>query len=128
MGKSSVTAEAPIPRKDWPASAVTCSVERWTRELPKTSPDFDEARPYVPRLERPEEWTTVGLVGQVPIRVAEAVKVGDYLAASEVPGVATSAGSIPEIANASSLEVMRIDQAFDEVLGYAIAWVLIGAV
>jgi len=112
---------APLAVEDWPASAELWTVSEWTRNLPKTAPDYDPAAQYVPRLERPEEWTTVALVGQVPIRVDDRAAAGDYLEASAVPGVARVSPAV------TSLEVMRIDEAFDEELGYAIAWVLIGA-
>ena len=39
----------------------------------KANPNFDPTRTYTPRKERPEEWSVVGFVGQIPVRDGELV-------------------------------------------------------
>lgn len=52
-------------------------------QVRKLSKDYDEqaGEVYVPRSERPEEWTCVGLLGQVHVRVDSTVKPGMYVQA-----------------------------------------------
>ena len=42
---------------------------------------------YIPREERPDEWSCVGLIGQVYVNVSYAVKIGDWLTAINGVGV-----------------------------------------
>lgn len=51
------------------------------------SDDYDESHDYIPREERPEEWTCVGMIGQVFVRYSGDVKPGDYLSADSGFGV-----------------------------------------
>lgn len=52
--------------------AKTGSVTRTPARVPKHNPDYDPARPYVPRSQRPE-WALVGLLGQVPVRPGQPI-------------------------------------------------------
>lgn len=45
------------------------------------------AENYIPREERPDEWSCVGLIGQVYVNVSYAVKIGDWLTAINGVGV-----------------------------------------
>ena len=66
-------ASAP-PEEEWPEDAV-----RQTLRLPRVSSDWDPNRPYVSRRDRPAEWTAVGLLGQLPVKVDDTVTVGSYV-------------------------------------------------
>ncbi|MEO0368881.1 MAG: peptidase G2 autoproteolytic cleavage domain-containing protein, partial [Pseudomonadota bacterium] len=43
------------------------------------NPDYDPERDYIPRSQRPDAWSSVGLVGQLHTRVASELAVGDYV-------------------------------------------------
>jgi len=75
----------------------------------KLNPDYDPAQPNIPRSERKDAWTTVGVLGQVHVRVGEGVAVGGLV------------GPDGTTAEASPLTVMRITQPFDSSKGYAVA-------
>src|SRR5699024_12599829 len=45
----------------------------------KENPNYDPNKKQKPRSERPDEWTLVGLVGQVYVRIDETVRQGDYI-------------------------------------------------
>ncbi len=47
--------------------------------LPVENPEFDPGRENIPRSERKSEWTLMGIVGQMYIRVEKGVKPGDHL-------------------------------------------------
>lgn len=106
-------AEAPI--------AIPDDAEFYTLEAPAEAPGHDPSKPYTPRHERPDEWTVVGLLGQLPIRVAAGVQADDEIAAG--PGGLGVKATGP--AKGARIEVMEISQAFDPALGYAIAWCLV---
>lgn len=55
--------------------------------IPAENPAYNPDIPNIPRSERPEEWSCVGLIGQVFVRVADGVSVGDYLKAENGIGV-----------------------------------------
>jgi hypothetical protein len=42
-------------------------------ERPKINPDYDETRKFIPREDRPKEWTLVGLMGQVLVRKGQQI-------------------------------------------------------
>lgn len=86
--------------------------------LPKENPDFDITKENKPRSERPEEWSCVGLIGQLHVRVDESVKSGSFVKPKD-KGI----GTIDNDKN--SLLCMQIKQAYDEKKGYAIALCLL---
>lgn len=51
------------------------------------NPDWNPELPQVPRSERPADYTPVGMVGQVRVRVAEGVQPGDRISADNGIGV-----------------------------------------
>jgi len=98
--------------KTWPEDAET-----YTKRGRVERDGYDASRKYVPRRDRPEEWTIVGLVGQLRTRVSEDVKVGDLVGAGD--------GGIGEPTNTNvGLRCMAISSPYDADRGYAIAKVL----
>lgn len=47
--------------------------------VPVESPEFDPAREYVPRSKRPDDWSLVGLLGQIRLEVVGDVAEDDFL-------------------------------------------------
>lgn len=85
-----------IPDPDWDDTGEQPLI--WA---PVENPAYDPDREYVARNARPEEWSPVGLVGQVFTRVGADVKAGDVIG--------------------GRLRVMRITTPFDAEEGYAVA-------
>lgn len=81
--------------------------------VPKENPDFEISAENTPRSKRPAEWSVVGLIGQVYVRVASDVVVGDYLSAQDGIGI--------KRAQSTRLRVMKITTPFNETKGYAVA-------
>lgn len=69
---------------------------------------------YIPRSERPNEFTLVALMGQVFVRVDKHVKVNDCV---DPRG---RRSTIP-----TRLKVMRIEHPYDETKGYAVAFCML---
>jgi hypothetical protein len=86
--------------------------------VPVENPDYDESQENVPRSKRPNEWTCVGLLGQVHARVASDVQVGDYVAAGN-DGIGIKS------VTATNMRCMEIKGAFDAAKGYAVAFCLL---
>ena len=82
--------------------------------FPKEKPDYDPSVEYVPRQDR-KEWQVVGLVGQVYVRVAKDVQVGDTITADNGIGVKGE----------STMRVMAITTKYHVKNKFAIAKVLI---
>ncbi len=82
------------------------------------SPEYDPARPYAPRSERPDEWTAVGLLGKLPLAVDASVRPGDYVAPGG-DGVGTKAAKPTRVRAMTSLA------EFDEHAGYAVVRCLV---
>lgn len=111
--------DAPLPL---PADADVYALH--TREI---ASDFDTSRDYVSRTARPIDWTIVGLLGQLPIRVLSDVEAGDDLVAG--PGglgarwdASVAAARIGRRSEGGArIEVMEIASPWDNDRGYAIA-------
>ncbi len=82
------------------------------------SPDYDPARPYVPRTQRPDEWTAVGLVGKLPLAIDQTVKPGDYVRPGP-HGIGTKS------AKRTGVRAMIILAEHDQDAGYAVARCLV---
>ncbi len=85
----------------------------WDREL---------ARKHKPRTSRPDEWTAVGLLGQVRVAVDATVKPDSFV----VPlsdGIGTHSD---EPGRGRPIECMEITSPYDAARGYAIAFCVIG--
>ena len=108
-------ADAP-PRDEWPEGATTYSQE-WFIPVPS----FDAAATYVPRRSRPDEWTVIGLLGQLCVRVDESVEPGDFVKSSK-GGI----GKQAETATAgASVYCMELHSEYDAERGYAVAMCLV---
>jgi len=82
--------------------------------VPKINPDWDPEQEQIPRSERPEEWSLVGIIGQVHVRYKGSINVGDYLNAG---------GSKAD--NKTKLLVMKIKSPYSEDKGYGVAYCLL---
>lgn len=56
-------------------------------KVPRENPDYNPEAEQIPRSQRKKEWTLVGLMGQVFVRVDESVQEGDYLTAKNGIGI-----------------------------------------
>ncbi|KPQ04326.1 MAG: putative peptidase [Rhodobacteraceae bacterium HLUCCA12] len=83
----------------------------------RQNPDWNPDLPQIPRSQRPDQWTRVGLLGQVFTRVAADVVPGDRLAALGGIGVKAT--------ERTGLRCMTITQPYDAAKGYAIARCLV---
>jgi len=86
--------------------------------VPKENPQWDPNLPQVSRKERPDQWTPVGLLGQLNVRVDETVVPNCKIKAGN-NGVGTISTS------KTGLRCMKIKQPFNSELGYAIAFCVI---
>lgn len=64
---------------DRPMVPVETEEDRPLIRVQKENPDYDPKKEQKPRSERPEEWTLVGLLGQVYVRCDGTVKPGDFV-------------------------------------------------
>jgi hypothetical protein len=87
-------------------------------EIQEESLDYDPNVPNIPRSKRPNEWSPVGLIGQVFVRVSQDVKDGDKIKPSN-GGI-----GIPS-SHKTGLKCMKITTPYDEEKGYAVAKCLI---
>lgn len=87
----------------------------YTLDLPVENPDFDPSLDQIPRSERPSEWTLVGLIGQVYVRVTDYVAPGDWIRATTTPGRGGKSTT------KTSLRCMKITSPFEAERGYAVA-------
>ena len=83
----------------------------------------DPARVYVARQARADEWTAIGLLGQLAIRVDATVAADDDVVAGPVAGVGTAAQG--KAGKGASVECMKILAPFDAAKGFAIALCLV---
>lgn len=106
------------PAEDkWPENA-----ERYSMRVRRENPDYDSAAGYVPRKDRPEEWTKVGLLGQVRVAVTEDAKPGDLLKPSS-GGVGAPATTKTK---GRPVRIMSIARDYDSDDGFAIALCFVG--
>ena len=81
---------------------------------PILNPSFDPNEKHVNRLDKPDEWTPVGLMGQLLVRTdATVTKSNVYLRA--VNGI----GSLSVVK--TNVRVMQITKEYDPKLGYGVA-------
>lgn len=83
------------------------------------NPNFNEYETQLPRSKRPKEWTPVGLLGQVYVRLTQFVESGDYIKTS------TTAGKGGKAQVKTNIKCMKITKAYDSELGYAVGLCLI---
>ena len=112
------------PAYDGPAESagtIPDDAERYTVSARVESPDYDPARPAVPRTARPDEWTPVALLGQVRVRIGAGVVVDDLLTGG--PAGAAAPTATPR---GRPVEVMEILTPYDAARGYGVALCLVG--
>ncbi len=85
---------------------------------PKENPEWNPELEQVSRLKRPDEWTVVGLLGQVYVRLKEDVQPMDYVKAWQ-NGVGQKS------LEPTNLQVMKITQEYDAEKGYKIGFCLL---
>lgn len=103
------------------------TVREQTRQM-KTSPKWDPTREQVPRSERPDQWTVVGLLGQIRIAIGEGVAEDDALMpGADGIGVKATREYLIEgiVSGGARVEVMEITSPFDAERGYGIALCLV---
>lgn len=87
--------------------------------VPKVAPDYDPSHKYVPRHDRPEEWTCVGLIGQLHVRIDATVTSDTLFIAPGTAGVGTHSDA------ETRCELMEITTPYTEEKGYGVALCLI---
>lgn len=109
-----------IPKEDWEPDESKGETEsdRPMVSVPKENPEFDINADHTTRLNRPDEWTVVGLVGQVYVRLEEDLQPMDYVKAG-VEGVGRKSNE------PTNLRVMTITQEYDSEKGYKIGFCLL---
>lgn len=103
------------------------TVREMTRQM-RTSPKWDPTREQVPRSERPDQWTVVGLLGQIRIAIGEGVAEDDALMpGADGIGVKATREYLIEgiVSGGARVEVMEITSPFDAERGYGIALCLV---
>jgi hypothetical protein len=100
-----------VPDSSWePEEGQTEADRPLVSELVE-NPDWNPDLPQVPRSERPQEWTPVGMIGQVFIRTGEAVASGDRIKAVDGLGFKST--------ERTGLKVLNVTKAFDGGCGIA---------
>lgn len=85
---------------------------------PKENPEWNPELEQQSRLQRPVEWTVVGLLGQVYVRLKEDVQPMDYVKAWQN-------GIGQKSLEPTNLQVMKITQEYDVEKGYKIGFCLL---
>jgi hypothetical protein len=92
--------------EDRPMIPIETEEDRPTIRVQKENPDYDPKREQIPRSERPEEWTLVGLLGQVYVRCDETVKPGDFVKSKD-KGIGTKSEE------KTRLRAMKVTKEYD---------------
>lgn len=82
--------------------------------VPVENADFDPVQANVPRSQRKDEWTCVGLLGQLHVRVDSTVSEGSWVRAG-------SNGTGTKSDGKTNLRCMKVKSPFDPSKGYAVA-------
>ena len=108
-------------KDEWGAYIYETIIDEETGEemqVPRENPDWNPEEEQVSRMDRPDEWTVVGLMGQVYVRLREDVEVMDYVKAWQ-----NGVGQTSE--KSTNIQVMKITQEYDEGKGYKIGFCLL---
>lgn len=105
-----------IDDPDWQPKKGQKEKDRPKIKIQKEHKEFDLKKEQIPRSQRPEEWTLVGLLGQVYVRCDKTVQPGDYIK-SKANGTGTKA------ADKTRLRAMKITTPFDGK--YAVVYCLL---
>jgi hypothetical protein len=77
----------------------------------KENPDWNPDLPQVSRSDRPDEWTPVGLIGQVYVRTGEQMQAGDRIKAQNGVGYKST--------DRTGVKVMTVTKDYDGDYGIA---------
>jgi hypothetical protein len=91
---------------------------RYTERHPIENPRYDPTQENVPRSQRPDDWSCIGLLGQVHVRVDASVLAGDAVAAG-AGGIGTKSDG------KTNMQCMEIRRPLDPAKGYAVAFCLV---
>lgn len=107
------------PHYDGPAEhckhPIPADAERYTVTTYQEVEGYERGRKYLPRSERPTEWTCVGLMGQLRVRVDATVTDATEFIAPVKDGIGGHSDA------ATNCEVMEILTPFDAAKGYGVA-------
>lgn len=85
----------------------------------KVSDDFDPRQPYIDRASRPDEWTCVGLLGQLRVRIDDTVTSETSYIEPGPDGIGTATDDV------TRCEVMDIETPYSAERGYGVALCLV---
>ena len=108
-------------KDEWGAYIYETIIDEETGEeitYPKENPEWNPELEQQSRLQRPDEWTVVGLLGQVYVRLKEDVQPMDYVKAWQN-------GIGQKSLEPTNLQVMKITQEYDAEKGYKIGFCLL---
>lgn len=108
-------------KDEWGAYIYETIIDEETGEeitYPKENPEWNPELEQQSRLQRPDEWTVVGLIGQVYVRLKEDVQPMDYVKAWQN-------GIGQKSLEPTNLQVMKITQEYDAEKGYKIGFCLL---
>lgn len=88
----------------------------------KQAAGYDPTREQVMRRDRPDEWTCVGLVGQLRLAIDDTVSAETEFIAPGADGIGTHSD---EESRGACVELMEIEKPYDKRRGYGIALVFI---
>lgn len=86
--------------------------EYYTQTVQQENPDYNPSLENIPRSQRKDDWSCVGLMGQVYVRIGSDINIGDYLVAVNGIGVPSS--------EKTNLKIMKITKEFDGEYGIAV--------
>lgn len=107
-----------IKDPSWEAPLVLNPIPARIIKVPVENPLFDPEQINVPRSQRPEDYSIVGFLGQVYVKIGKDVKSGDSLV-SGANGVAIKSKKV------TNLTCMRIKQPYDVSKGYGVGFCLL---
>jgi hypothetical protein len=102
-----------VPNMDYQLQEDETEEDRPLIRVQKESENWNPELEQIPRSERLDEWSVVGLLGQVFVRLHEDTIAGDYVKAWQ-DGVGKTAAS------RTNIRVMKITQEYDAEKGYKI--------
>jgi len=93
-----------------------------TLTVRKTNPKWNPAQTQVPRSQRPDEWSVVGLIGQLRLAIDATVEDGDDIIAGK-DGLGTKGDWT--VRRGAQVEVMEIEVPYSKKKGYGVALVFV---
>lgn len=101
------------PMPDWVPEPGQTMDDAPTISVPAVDPKFDPTQKNIPRKDRPNEWSCVGIMGQVKVRCDDTPVVNKYVKSDD-----NGCGTLSE--TKTRLRAMKIEQSYDSDKGYAI--------